>query len=234
MSRRPLVVIPARFSLSASALRYQAVVTARALSAAVLAAGGEPLTVHPVAPGGDADPAAAADRLGFAAAVLLPGGGDVAPARYGQRVSSAEVYDTDDEQDGFDLAVARWALAAGMPLLAVCRGMHVVNVALGGTLEQHMPSPHRHLLHQVRVAPGSVLSAVAGSPVTASCYHHQRIERPGTGLVPVAWAEDGTVEAVERPGGPGWFLGVQWHPEDTVTADPAQLAVVRELIRAAR
>lgn len=234
MPRRPLVVIPARFSASASALRYQAVVTARALSAAVLAAGGEPLTVHPAAPGGAADPAAAAERLGFACAVLLPGGGDVAPARYGQPVASAEVYDTDDEQDAFDLAVASWALAAGVPLLAVCRGLHVVNVALGGTLEQHMPVPHRHRVHQVRVAAGSLLATLTGSAATASCYHHQRIERAGAGLVPAAWAEDGTVEAVERPAGPGWFLGVQWHPEDTVTADPAQLAVVRALVRAAR
>lgn len=234
MSRRPLVAIPARFSASASALRYRAVVTARALSEAVLRAGGEPLTVHPWAPDGRVTRQEVADRLGFADAVLLPGGGDLHPATYGETLQSDHVYDVDEEQDAFDLGVADWALAAGVPLLAICRGLQVVNVQRGGALLQHMDSPHRHVVHEVAVEDASRLAAAVGGSITASCYHHQTLSRLGSGLHPVARAEDGTVEAVELDGGDGWFLGLQWHPEDTAADDPQQLAVFAALVEAAR
>jgi len=233
MSRTPLIAIPARFSASASAHRHRALSTARSLSEAILAAGGEPLTVHPVAPGGSVSPAEVGARLGFADGILLPGGGDLSPAAYGQDRASEEVYDVDEEQDAFDLAVASWALAEGIPLLAVCRGWQVVNVALGGDLEQHMAQPHRHLTHPVAVDDGTPLAAAVGTAVAASCYHHQRVSRLGDGLRPIARAADGTVEAGDLPGSPGWFLGVQWHPEDTAATDPAQVELVRALVVAA-
>ncbi len=234
MRSRPLVAVPGRFSASASALRYGALVNARALLRLVHAAGGEPLTVLPVAPDGRVEPGEVAARLGFADAVLLPGGADVDPARYGQRITSDEVYDVDAEQDGFDLAVARWALDAGIPLLAVCRGMHVVNVAEGGTLEQHMAEPHRHVVHEVDVAAGSLLEkASPGGRSTVSCFHHQRLATLAPTVLPTATAADGTIEAVERTTG-GWFLGVQWHPEDTWTGDEAQLELMRAFVDAAR
>ncbi len=229
MPGRPRVVIPGRFSASASALRFRALVTARALSEAVLAAGGEPLTVHP-GPPGDVEA-----RLDLADAVLLPGGGDLSPLTYGEVVSSDEVYDVDADQDGFDLAVARWAWATGRPLLAVCRGMQVVNVVLGGTVLQHMPRPHRHVVHPVTVAEGSLLADVVGAhTVDVSCFHHQSLDVLADGLRAVACAGDGTVEAVERETAGGWFLGVQWHPEDTAPSDPAQDAILRALVDAAR
>jgi putative glutamine amidotransferase len=234
MSRTPIVVIPGRFSASASALRYRAVVTARALSEAVLRAGGEPVTVLPWAPDGAVTVDEIADRLGFADAVLLPGGGDLSPERYGQQVEHDAVYDVDHEQDAFDLAVAEWALGAGVPLLAVCRGSQVVNVLRGGDLEQHMSDPHRHVVHDVAVDPRSRLAGAVGATVTASCYHHQALRRLGAGLHVVARAEDGTPEAIELEGHEGWFLGVQWHPEDSAAADPDQLAVFRALVDAAR
>ncbi len=233
MAVAPLVIIPARFSASASAHRYRALSTARTLSEGVLRAGGEPLTVHPWAPGGAVDPDVVGQRLGYADAVLLPGGGDLDPARYGQVTASDDVYDVDAEQDAFDLAVARWALGAGVPLLAVCRGWQIVNVALGGDLEQHMATPHRHVVHDVRVDEGSRLASIVGTSTAASCFHHQRAARLGEGLVPVARATDGTVEAAELPGARGWFLAVQWHPEDTVDTDPDQLALFRALVTAA-
>jgi putative glutamine amidotransferase len=234
MPKTPLVVIPARFSESASALRYRAVVTARALSESVLRAGGEPLTVHPWAPGGVIDPDEVGRRLAFADAVLLPGGGDLAPTTYGDTSRHEDVYDVDDEQDAFDLAVARWALDSGVPTLAVCRGTQVVNVSRGGTLRQHMDEPHRSVVHDVRVEEGTRLASVVGTGITASCYHHQSLDRLGTGVRATAHSADGTVEAIEVADGRGWFLGLQWHPEDTAGTDPVQHALLAALVAEAR
>jgi putative glutamine amidotransferase len=234
VSARPLIAIPARFSASAAAHRYAALSTARALSEGILHAGGEPLAIHPWAPDGLPAPDEIADRLAFADGVLLPGGGDVSPTLYGETSASNTVDDVDDEQDAFDLAVARWALDTGVPLLAVCRGWQLVNIALGGDLEQHMTDPHTHVVHEVAVLPATLLAEVVGETVRSSCFHHQRVRRLGTGLLPVARAVDGTVEAAVLPGAPGWFLAVQWHPEDTVTDDPDQLALFTALVEAAR
>jgi putative glutamine amidotransferase len=231
---RPLIAVPARFSATASAHRYRALSTARTLSAGVFRAGGEPLAVHPWAPDGIVRPTEIGARLGFADGVLLPGGGDLSPALYGDQVADASVYDVDDEQDAFDLALARWALDAGVPLLAVCRGWQLVNVALGGDLEQHMADPHLHLVHDLTVDADSELATVIGAGPSVSCFHHQRVRRLGAGLVPVARALDGTVEAAVLPSAPGWFLAVQWHPEDTVDHDPVQLRLFEELVGAAR
>jgi putative glutamine amidotransferase len=236
---RPLVAVPARLAASTSALRYAAAVNARALLTMVHEAGGEPLSVLPWPDGETIDEAVVAERLSFADAVLLPGGGDLDPARYGQEVGSEHVYDVDPLQDAVDLAVARWALSTEVPVLAVCRGLHVVNVALGGTLEQHMEEPHREVVHKevrhrVGVADPQWPSGLAvQDPLEVSCYHHQRIDRIGDGLVPLAHADDGTVEAVALPGRTGWFLGVQWHPED-MADDPQQQALVRAFVDAAR
>ncbi|WP_171111355.1 MULTISPECIES: gamma-glutamyl-gamma-aminobutyrate hydrolase family protein [Streptomyces] len=227
---RPLIAVPARFSATTSALRYAAEVNARALIEAVWRAGGEPVSIHP-------DAAEVAARLRRFDGVLLPGGGDLAPHRYGATDTHDTVYDVDDLQDAFDLEVARRALDLGLPLLAVCRGLQVVNVALGGTLEQDMGGPereHRHLVHPVTLAPDSVVARATGAEKTdASCYHHQRVDRLGTGLRITARAADGTAEALELPGSRGWFAAVQWHPEDTAHEDPAQQGLFDALVRAA-
>ena len=97
-----------------------------------------------------------------------------------------------------------------------------------------MAEPHRHLVHEVAVDAGTALADVVGSSTAASCYHHQRVSRLGEGLVPVAHAADGTVEGAVLPGAQGWFLAVQWHPEDTFTTDPDQLALFQALVTAAR
>jgi putative glutamine amidotransferase len=234
MGSTPLVVLPARFSESASALRYRALVTARALSTSVLRAGGEPVAVAPWAPDGHVGVDEVGRRLAFADAVLLPGGGDLSPTRYGQDVVSGDVYDVDDEQDAFDLAVASWAMREGVPLLAVCRGMQVVNVALGGALEQHMEVPHHHVVHRVEVDPGTRLGEIVGDSVDVSCYHHQRVSRIGSGLHAVAHAADGGAEALDLPDARGWFLAIQWHPEDTSETDAAQQRIFDALVSAAR
>ena len=97
-----------------------------------------------------------------------------------------------------------------------------------------MAEPHRHVVQQVSVEPGSLLADAVGTSVQASCFHHQRVDRLGEGLVAVAHTEDGTIEGAVLPGARGWFLAVQWHPEDTVATDPAQLALFRALVAAAR
>jgi putative glutamine amidotransferase len=216
MARRPLIVIPARFSASASALRFRAEVNAHKLVTAVYDAGGEPLTVHPAPPADDDE---VRDRIHFADGILLPGGGDLAAHWAGQQAHDRQ-YDVDETQDAFDLALARVALEDRIPLLAICRGLQVVNVARGGDLIQDLPAAHRGV-------------HVVGDR-TVSCYHHQGVGRPGKGLRAVAWAGDGTIEELTLDEHDGWFRGVQWHPEDTAGADPAQAALFEGLIRAAR
>ncbi|KRF23169.1 gamma-glutamyl-gamma-aminobutyrate hydrolase family protein [Phycicoccus sp. Soil803] len=235
MSGRPLIIVPARFSESASALRFRAEVTARALATAVFDAGGEPVTVHPHARDGLVDEGQVADRFDFADGVLLPGGGDITPALYGG-LEHGEHYDMDPEQDAFDLAVARWALRTGRPVLAICRGLQVANVAMGGTLVAHMDRPHRHVVSELTLERACALTDALGTrTLSISCYHHQALDRLGDGLVAVAWSGDGTVEAVEMVAADApWFLGVQWHPEDTAATDPAQMAIFAQLVAASR
>jgi putative glutamine amidotransferase len=228
---RPLIAIPARFSATTSALRYAAEVNARALVEAVWRAGGEPATIHPA----EEDVAA---RLARFDGVLLPGGGDLAPHRYGATDTHDAVYDVDDRQDAFDVEVARHTLKAGIPLLAICRGLQVVNVVLGGSLHQDMGGPardHRPRLHPVTIRPGTrTAHAMNADKAEASCYHHQQVDRLGDGLTVVATAEDGTIEALEQPTSPGWFTAVQWHPEDTAHTDPSQQNLFDALVRHAR
>ncbi|MEI2642664.1 MAG: gamma-glutamyl-gamma-aminobutyrate hydrolase family protein [Candidatus Nanopelagicales bacterium] len=228
---RPLIAIPARFSASASALRYAAEVSARQLIEGVYAAGGEPLVMHP-------DGSDVTDRLGWADGVLLPGGGDLS-GRWSGQGSHPTLYDVDEEQDAFDLAVASFALSQGIPLLSICRGTQVVNVGRGGTLIQDMDSHdsqikhHRHHVHDVTVEE-SRLRGIVGQGVEVSCYHHQCIDRLGEDLVVTARSEEGVIEAVEMPSAPGFYVGVQWHPEDTWRTDAKQLALFEALVAAAR
>jgi len=233
--RRPVIVIPARFAEHTSALRYAAVVTARALSAAVYRAGGEPLTMHPWAPGGQVEDDVVRQRLQVADAVLLPGGGDLSPRHY-HGAPHASLYDIDEEQDAFDLAVARVCLADAIPLLAVCRGLQVVTVARGGSLLSDMGAGlHRGLVQNFTVQPGSqVASALGATTVRGSCFHHQCVKEPGAGMLAVAHAPDGTPEAYELADYDGWFLGVQWHPEDEAETDPAQARLFSALVGSGR
>lgn len=234
LAPRPLILIPARFSASAAALRYGAIVTARVLAEAVYEAGGEPVTVLPDGTATNLAPAALGRRFGFAHGVLLPGGGDLSPSTYGQQAQSEALYDVDPEQDAMDLAVARWAVAAHVPLLAICRGMQVLNVALGGTLEQDMPSPHRQTVTSLDVEDGTTLAKILGRrELQISCFHHQRVERLADPLRAVARAGDGTVEAAELRLDPGFMLAVQWHPEDTAATDRANAALFAALVAAA-
>ena len=186
--------------------------------------------------------APAEDVLAGFAGLLLVGGGDLEPARYGAE-PHPEVYGVDVERDALELGFAAAALDLGLPMLAVCRGLQVVNLARGGTLHQHLPdrtgmdvhgdaADGVSLMHPVTFAPGSRLDAAVGGVRLDRCtsHHHQGVDRVGSGLVPVAWSDDGLVEALEpAPTSSGdddpWMLAVQWHPEVTAADDPAQQAI---------
>jgi putative glutamine amidotransferase len=229
------VIIPARFSASASALRYSAEVAAAKLLQAVWDAGGEPLVVHPTAPQPRIEELA--ERFWLADAVLLPGGGDMSPHWYGQEAQPS-LYGVNEDQDAFDLVVARWAIQEKIPLLAICRGNQVVNVALGGTLVQDMSTAiggdHRQLVHDIELAADSPLRDIVPSDrITISCSHHQCIDQLADKLVPAAYASDGTIEAVTLTGHEGWFLGLQWHLEDFADTDAIQQGIFRAFVAAA-
>lgn len=223
---RPRIAVLGRFTESASALRYRGVVSSRALLEAVWAAGGDPVTLLA---GDTPDALDWASRLAGFDGVLLAGGGDIDPARYGGDPHHESVYDVDEVQDTADLSLAEFCLAQGVPTLAVCRGLHVVNIVRGGTLVVDMPVNHRHVVQGIRLEEGSAPLGIAGSDVTISCYHHQAIDRLGEGMQVVARAADGTVEAVVIDA-PGWAVGVQWHPEDTWAADPRQQELLARFV----
>ena len=225
---RPRIALIGRFAEHTSATRYAGVVSARALLESLWLAGAEPLTLLAApAPDGMDWPV----RLEGVDGVLLCGGADIDPVRYGDTEVHPEVYDVDALQDEADLSLAAYCLTTGLPTLAVCRGLHVVNVARRGTLVQHMDEHHRHVVHDVVIERGP--AGIEPGPITASCYHHQCIDRLGSGLEVVGRAEDGTVEAVAIDAA-GWAFGVQWHPEDTAREDPRQLGVFRALVDASR
>lgn len=225
---RPRIALIGRFAEHTSATRYAAIVSARALVESMWLAGAEPVTLL-AAPGPDGMDWS--ERLRGIDGVLLCGGADIDPARYGESEIHPEVYDVDELQDEADLSLATYCFEHGVPTLAVCRGLHVVNVLRGGSLVQHMDEHHRHVVHDVVIERGPV--GIEAGPITASCYHHQCIDRLGSGLEVVGRAEDGTVEAVTIESA-GWAFGVQWHPEDTAREDPQQLAVLCALVDAAR
>lgn len=190
---RPRIALLGRFTESASALRYRGVVSARALLEAVWAAGGDPVTLLP----GDSPQALNwSSRLVGIDGVLLAGGGDLDPRHYGGDHEHESVYDVDPVQDAADLSLAAYCLEHSVPMLAVCRGLHVVNVVRGGTLVVDMPQNHRHVVQDVRLDARADPLGIPDGHVTISCYHHQAIDRLGDGLDVVARSDDGTVEAV--------------------------------------
>ena len=180
---------------------------------AVAEAGGEPVLL----PTG----AVSAEAVRRLDGLVLAGGADVDPARYGHQAGPHTTV-LRPERDAAELAVLQAALSRDLPLLAICRGMQLLNVELGGDLLQHLPDVPGAGIHnpgaglfagrQVRTAPGTQLDRLLGPTAAVDCHHHQALDRIAPELTPSAWAEDGLVEAVEATGR-RFCLGVQWHPE---------------------
>ena len=188
---------------------------------AVQRAGGRPILLPPD-PEDAEDPSGVLDLLD--ALVVTGGAGDLDPALYGEE-PHPETGPVQEVRDAYELALVRGALARELPILGICRGMQVLNVAYGGTIEQHLPDAlgheeHRHTPgafadHEVCLVPGSLAARAAGAERTpVKSHHHQGIKEVGSGLQVTGWAaEDEAVEALEDPSCP-FVLGVLWHPEE--------------------
>jgi putative glutamine amidotransferase len=176
------------------------------------------------------DPALAPETVARLDAVVVAGGPDVDPARYGAE-RSPRTGPPAPERDLWELALIRAALDSGTPLLGICRGHQLLNVAMGGTLVQHLDGHVKDIgvvgHHEVMPVPGTRYAGLVPEPSAVPTYHHQAVDRLGADLLVCAHAADGTVEAIELPG-PAWVLGVQWHPE---MGD--DLRVMRGLVAAA-
>jgi len=181
------------------------------------------------------------EALDVVDALILPGGGDIDPAHYGGARHEAN-YGISPERDGFELGLARAALARrDLPILCICRGMQLMNVALGGDLVSHIPDHfgekvvHRHpelrpVVHPVRIEPGTRLADILGEDeLIVQSVHHQAVGRLGRGLRAAACSSDGVVEAVESEEHP-FLIGVQWHPELGALDDGRQRRLFEALI----
>ena len=203
---------------------------------AVQRAGGIPLVipVHLI------DLAALTARLD---GLVVSGGPDLDPALYAG-VAHPAVYGVHAERDEAEIALLKLAVAAGLPTLCICRGLQALNVALGGSLIEHLPDEssgaimHRQdppgwSLHRVEVQPDSQLAAALGVTATdVASWHHQALRTVAPGLGVTATAADGTLEAVELPSHP-WLVAVQWHPEAGAATDPVQQRLFDTLIQRA-
>jgi putative glutamine amidotransferase len=208
---------------------------------AVQQAGGVPVALPPQLS------AASLEQLGGALhGLLLTGGGDVDPALFGEAPHHT-LYDVAPSRDTLETSALTLALRRGLPVLAVCRGIQVLNVALGGSLYQDVGTepgtqiPHSQTeprdqpTHKVKVTPGSRLAEALGTDeLEVNSMHHQAIKRLGRGLTVVAWAPDQVVEGVELNDPVRFVLGVQWHPEELVGHSDSARRLFAALVAAAR
>jgi gamma-glutamyl-gamma-aminobutyrate hydrolase PuuD len=203
-------------------------------------AGGRPLLLPPLTTAPTGPDFGAAEVIAALDGLVLTGGGDVDPASYGE-APVPQVGGVDPVRDGSEQALLAAALAVDMPVLAICRGLQLLNIARGGTLHQHLPAIVGHDGHRrapsvfgevkVTTTPESTTAGIFGTSATVLCCHHQSIDRLGTGLTATALADDGAIEAVELPG-PPFVIGVQWHPEEG--GDQRPFAALVEAARAYR
>jgi putative glutamine amidotransferase len=200
-------------------------------------AGGIPLLIQPGEPHIEA-------LLGLLDGIILSGGGDVDPSLYTEE-SHEQVYWVDKDRDQFEITLTQYVLEQQKPTFCICRGLQILNVALGGTLITHIPDvvqnamahrqpPRDPVLHEVVVDSDSRLKVIMQQDrVTTASWHHQSIDRLAPGLRVVGEAGDGVIEAVEMPDNPN-LIAVQWHPELTAHTDPSQQRLFDALVRLAQ
>jgi len=224
---RPIIAHLARFADSADTFSSPVAAGGRHYIDAVERAGGQPILVPPTR-----DSRQVVDLLSRVDGVLIAGGGDVNPSRYGENPHPT-VYNVDDLNDDFEIEMVKACVSVDKPLLAICRGHQVLNVALGGTLVQHIDNheQHRGVIRAASIDSESRIARAMGTTDSKGlCWHHQAVHTPGAALRVVARASDGIVEAVEHATAT-WIVGVQWHPEQTASNDAIQLNLFNELVR---
>ncbi len=206
---------------------------------AVTAAGGVAIILPPI-------PASASSVIDVVDGLIFSGGSDLDPALFGDSEVHADTYGIDDDRDAFELELARLSYERDLPVMGLCRGIQSLNVALGGTLHQHVPDisdiQHRQQeegvlshnpIHPVRLEAGSLVAGIYdGETVETNSFHHQAIKDVAEPLTATGWSTDGLVEAVEAPDRT-CFFAVQWHPEMMVSKRDEQLAPFKRLIETA-
>jgi putative glutamine amidotransferase len=226
----PLILIPGRRSDEAKGQRTPVVSGGRFYVDAIQRAGGLPFLLPPTE---DHDIIRAS--IERCDGIVLHGGGDVSPTSYGQ-TEHARLFGVNPALDIFEINAVQHALTLDIPILAICRGHQILNVALGGTLIQHLDTTdeHRDTMHDVQLVPGSRAALAMGThePLVHS-FHHQAIDEVGSHLTVIGTYRDGTIEAVEHQTAQ-WVVGVQWHPEDTAEHDAPNQGLFNELVKQAR
>ena len=238
----PMIAVAGRLAAAGRVSRSAITFAGRRYLDAIARAGGEPITLAPREMRHDE----ALALLGRFDGLVLMGGSDVDPHLYGQP-RHEHVYGVVPEQDHFEMTLVYAALELGTPVLAVCRGAQIVNVALGGSLVQHLgevpdvidhapdrfPAGQDHVLHPITLAEGSRTAlAMDTTDVIGASFHHQGLDRVGNGLKVVGHSPDGLIEAVEHAD--RWLIAVQWHPEDTAPTDHHQQSLYDALVVQAR
>lgn len=241
----PLIAVAGRTGAPSKVSRDEVAFAGKRYLHSLLRAGGEPVVVAPQTFQGDG----AVELMQRFDALVLMGGPDVDPSRYGQ-TASAHVYGVSPQHDEFESALLHGAMASGLPVLAVCRGMQLANVVLGGTLVQHLadlsnaaslvahapgefPVGAEFVVHEITLANDSWLARATGAnSVQGASFHHQGIDRLAPGFRAVGYAPDGLLEAIEHE--EHRIVGVQWHPEDTSAEDAAQQGIYDAFVKQAR
>lgn len=243
---RPVIGIPCNGEYGDTAAAPVRYTLSRSYVAGIQRAGGAVLLIP-----SSTDPEVLRPIYAGLAGLLLSGGGDIQPALF-HRPVTAELASVDPERDAAELLLARWAVEDDLPLFAICRGIQTLNVALGGTLIQDIPSqvpgalvhspmpkpPRERPQHPVDLVRGSRLAAILGDAarsgrIEVNSFHHQAAEEVPASLQVAARAPDGVIEALEAPER-SFVLGVQWHPEEMAAIYPAQQALFDAFIGACR
>ena len=221
----PIILLPGKLTTKSQGVRGDSFSTGRRYSEAVARAGGVVLQVPPL----ELSIESAAEIVERFDGVIIQGGGDIDPSRYGQNTRNEKIYGISPEHDSLEIAILQAAVKLDKPVLAICRGIQILNVALGGTLHQDLADvltdgeSHWDQYHEIILEPTSRVSKAmkTKSPKHSHSYHHQAIDELAPGLVITGRAPDQTIEAVEHASAK-WIVGVQWHPEDDADTEPDQ------------
>lgn len=231
----PLILLPGKLTTDARGVRGDSFSTGRRYSQAVDRCGGVVLQVPPL----DQSVESAGELVSRFDGVLIQGGGDIDPTLYGQTQISDKIYGINAEHDALEMAIVLAAVSQDKPILAICRGMQILNVALGGTLHQDLGKviedgeAHWNTYHAIMLSADSRVARAMNttSPNRSHSYHHQSLDMVANDLMVTGRSADGIIEAVEHKSA-HWIVGVQWHPEDDADTEPDQQNLFAGFVKA--